>query len=86
MAGLSLAHMLERADIDYVVLEARDTISPSLGASIVIMPNGGRILDQMGLYESMKNDFMSSMARAYTRKSNGEVISSTNWPKIVKDR
>ncbi|KAH6714093.1 hypothetical protein BKA61DRAFT_607191 [Leptodontidium sp. MPI-SDFR-AT-0119] len=86
VAGLTLAHMFERANINYMLLEARDTISPSIGASIVIMPNGSRILDQMGLYDVMKDEFMTGMKRTYTRRSDGRVVASNVWPAIVEER
>jgi 2-polyprenyl-6-methoxyphenol hydroxylase-like FAD-dependent oxidoreductase len=53
VAGLTLAHAFEKAGINYVLLEARDTIAPSLGASILLFPNGATILDQLGIYENM---------------------------------
>ncbi|KAF4343929.1 3-hydroxybenzoate 6-hydroxylase 1 [Fusarium beomiforme] len=51
VAGLSVANMLEQFDIDYVLLEAYPHIAPQVGASIGILPNGFRILDQLGCYE-----------------------------------
>lgn len=51
VAGLSLANMLERFDIDYVLLEAYPALAPQVGASIGLLPNGLRILDQIGCYE-----------------------------------
>ncbi|RYO88713.1 hypothetical protein DL764_008700 [Monosporascus ibericus] len=54
VAGLTLALSLERAGIDYLVLEARDQISPQVGASIGIFSNGARILDQLGIYDSIE--------------------------------
>lgn len=86
VAGLTLAHMFERAKLDYVLLEARDTISPSIGASIVIMPNGARILDQLGLYDVMREKFMTGMRRTFTRRSDGRVLSSNEWPTMVEER
>ncbi|KAI9746304.1 MAG: hypothetical protein M1818_000015 [Claussenomyces sp. TS43310] len=53
IAGLVLAHSLHQAKIDYVVLEAWQDIAPQVGASIVLGPNGLRILDQLGLYEEV---------------------------------
>lgn len=50
IAGLSLASMLERLDIDFVVLEAYGEIAPQLGASITIWPHMARILDQIGCW------------------------------------
>ncbi|KAL6918696.1 hypothetical protein FSST1_002722 [Fusarium sambucinum] len=51
VSGLSVANMLERFGIDYVLLEAYPHIAPQVGASIGILPNGFRILDQLGCYE-----------------------------------
>ncbi|KAH7410698.1 hypothetical protein BKA64DRAFT_360443 [Cadophora sp. MPI-SDFR-AT-0126] len=86
VAGLTLTHMFERANIDYVLLESRDTISPSIGASIVIMPNGARILDQLGLYDVMKDTFMTGMRKTYLRRSDGRILSSNHWPAMVEER
>ncbi|KID82770.1 FAD-dependent monooxygenase [Metarhizium guizhouense ARSEF 977] len=55
VTGLTLAHSLHKIGIDYVVLEKRDTVTPQEGASIGILPNGARILDQLGLYEAIKD-------------------------------
>lgn len=53
VAGLVLAHSLHKAGIDYVVLEGRDHIDPQVGASIGLFSNGSRILDQLGVFESI---------------------------------
>ncbi|KAJ5328481.1 hypothetical protein N7452_008871 [Penicillium brevicompactum] len=47
IAGLSLALMLERNGIDFVVLEGYKSIAPQVGASIGVLANGLRILDQL---------------------------------------
>ncbi|KAL4895224.1 hypothetical protein BDV59DRAFT_174720 [Aspergillus ambiguus] len=54
IAGLTLAHCLSRANIDHVVLEKGEDIAPQLGASIGIFPNGGRILQQLGLFDELE--------------------------------
>lgn len=48
VSGLSLANMLEKFNIDYVILEAYPNVAPQLGASIGLLPSGLRILDQLG--------------------------------------
>ncbi len=53
IAGLTLANALDRAGIDFVVLEKRDDISVQTGASLVVFPNGHIILEQLGLYEDL---------------------------------
>jgi FAD dependent monooxygenase len=85
VAGLTLAHMFSRAHINYILLEARDSISPQLGAGIVVMPNGGRILDQIGILEPMKQ-FMTPMRVQYRRKSDGAFVGSADWPKLIEER
>ncbi|KAK7427295.1 hypothetical protein QQZ08_006232 [Neonectria magnoliae] len=54
IAGLTLAILLEKFNIDYVLLEAHDDISPPVGASIGLMPNGLLILDQIGCYDAVR--------------------------------
>lgn len=54
VTGLTLAHSLDRAGVDYIVLEKRDDFAPQVGASIAILPNGGRILDQLGVYAAIE--------------------------------
>lgn len=54
ITGLSLALMLERVGIDFLLLEAHVDIAPEVGASIGLCPNGLRILDQLGCYDSLQ--------------------------------
>jgi hypothetical protein len=51
--GLSLALMLEKNEIDFLILEAYPEIAPQIGASIGLWPNGLRVLDQLGCYEDL---------------------------------
>jgi 2-polyprenyl-6-methoxyphenol hydroxylase-like FAD-dependent oxidoreductase len=53
IVGLTLANALQHADIDYVLLESHDTVTPRVGATICIFPHGSRILDQLGCYERL---------------------------------
>lgn len=54
IAGLVLANILEQLGIDFLVLEAYPEISPQVGASIGLFPNGCRILDQIGCYDGVR--------------------------------
>ncbi|KAL3468799.1 hypothetical protein BJX99DRAFT_265805 [Aspergillus californicus] len=54
IAGLTLAHCLHLAGIKYAVLEKRTEIAPQEGASVGIMPNGARILEQLALYDAVE--------------------------------
>lgn len=57
VSGLSLALMLERLEIDYLVLEAYPEVTTNVGAAVVLLPNGLRILDQLGVYDSFKEQY-----------------------------
>jgi 2-polyprenyl-6-methoxyphenol hydroxylase-like FAD-dependent oxidoreductase len=53
VAGLTLALILERYNIDYMLLEKHDTIAPPLGAGIGLQAHGLRIMEQLGIYEKL---------------------------------
>lgn len=73
VAGLTLANMLQLNDIDFVILEAYPKIAPQVGASIGILPHGARILDQLGLYQSILA-LAPPVERFNFRNSKGEPI------------
>ncbi|PYH34786.1 FAD-dependent oxidoreductase [Aspergillus neoniger CBS 115656] len=52
IAGLTLAHCLSNTGIELTILEARSDTYPD-GAGLAILPNGARILDQLGLYQDV---------------------------------
>ncbi|TEA19168.1 FAD-dependent monooxygenase andE [Colletotrichum sidae] len=54
ITGLTMALILQHLNVDYVLLEAYDSVTPNVGASIGLFANGLRILDQLGLYEDIK--------------------------------
>lgn len=54
VTGLTLAHSLDKIGVDYTILEKRSYIAPQEGASIGILPNGARILDQLGVYSQIE--------------------------------
>ncbi|KAG7054522.1 hypothetical protein JMJ77_0007002 [Colletotrichum scovillei] len=89
VAGLALANMLEKFDIDYVVLEAYPEIAPQVGASIGLLPNGLRILDQLGCYEAYRAKAEDQVYQhAYLRRENGEIFSYQHdlmdmWEKML---
>ncbi|TGO83660.1 hypothetical protein BPOR_0611g00010 [Botrytis porri] len=53
VAGLVLGNMLQLNGIDLIILEAYPAIAPQVGASIGLLPNGNRILDQLGLFDKI---------------------------------
>ncbi|RDW72366.1 FAD-dependent oxidoreductase [Aspergillus mulundensis] len=85
IAGLSLAHCLLRQQVDFVVLESHQDIAPQVGASIGILPNGARILDQLGCFD----DILAAtepLQEASFWNADGKLIAQSNLPKILEDR
>ncbi|KAB8261873.1 hypothetical protein BDV32DRAFT_157866 [Aspergillus pseudonomiae] len=84
VAGLTLAHCLEQAGINHVVLEKSPDLSPQAGASIGIIPNGARILDQLGLFDAVEK--MTHPLSMATITYPGGFSFCINYPKIVNER
>ncbi|KAL1614537.1 hypothetical protein SLS54_009711 [Diplodia seriata] len=74
IAGLTLALALEKSGIDFVVLEAYPEIAPQVGASIAVLPNGFRILDQLGCYEDLLKLVNCTIDNFIIRDSDGRVL------------
>ncbi|GME48549.1 putative monooxygenase FAD-binding protein [Neofusicoccum parvum] len=54
VTGLTLALMLERLQVSYVLLEAYPSLYKPVGTIIGLFPNGLRILDQLGVLEEIE--------------------------------
>ena len=52
--GLVAAHMLFKADIDFIVLEKHHTVTPEPGSGIGLWPHTIRILDQLRLWKDLE--------------------------------
>ncbi|KAJ5775469.1 uncharacterized protein N7511_000480 [Penicillium nucicola] len=85
VAGLTLAHCLLKNNIDFVILESNCEIAPQVGASIGILPNGGRILDQLGIFDDIL-DATEPLQHGCTWSAAGKMISKTNAPQIIHER
>lgn len=53
VAGLTLANVLEKAGIDWVLLEKRDVV-PNVGQTILVMPCTTLIFEQLGVHELLE--------------------------------
>jgi 2-polyprenyl-6-methoxyphenol hydroxylase-like FAD-dependent oxidoreductase len=73
ISGLSLANMLQKNGIDYILLEAYPDIAPQVGASIGLLPHGTRVLDQLGMYEDIRK-LVSPLDHFFMRNDKGELI------------
>jgi 2-polyprenyl-6-methoxyphenol hydroxylase-like FAD-dependent oxidoreductase len=63
--GLTAAHALSLAGIDFVVLEHRASVTIDVGASLVLWPQGLRVLAQLGLWERLER-IGAELARSKT--------------------
>ncbi|KAH7012377.1 FAD binding domain-containing protein [Macrophomina phaseolina] len=77
IAGLTLANILERLGVDFLVLEAYPEIAPQVGASIGILPNGLRILDQLGLYPAIRSLIDEPIKSGVVRGPDGKELSTS---------
>ncbi|KAK8856739.1 monooxygenase [Apiospora arundinis] len=55
LVGLTAAHILTKAGIDFVVLEKHKSIFTSRGTQLALWPQTFRIFDQLGLLESVQS-------------------------------
>lgn len=86
ISGLTLAHSLYCSDIDYVVLESRDEIAPQVGASIVVLPNGSRILDQLGIFDDVFGLVEPLENSSSWTGGDGKLILESNGPRLLRNR
>ncbi|KAK4161560.1 hypothetical protein QBC43DRAFT_323530 [Cladorrhinum sp. PSN259] len=78
--GLTAAHALSKAGIDFTVLEKRETILENIGATIILFPHGIRPLAQLGLEEKLRTHGSDFITAGYqTHASGGKVY---NWSKM----
>ncbi|KAL3471217.1 hypothetical protein BJX99DRAFT_32107 [Aspergillus californicus] len=71
ITGLTLAHCLDKAGIDYIVLEQHHDILVSIGGAVALQPNGCRVLDQIGVFDELKlrtdlEDYSNTFPDGYT--------------------
>lgn len=85
IGGMTLAHALAQAGIDHVVLEGRNDIAPQVGASIVLLPNGLRVMDQLGMYEDLE-EAMEPLQTAYGWTDTGGLVGRTYGPELAIQR
>lgn len=94
--GLSLALMLERKGLDYRLLEARDDITPQVGAGVTFFANAARILDQLGLLDDFMqpsmpvigiSDWWPNGVRNSTNGDFGDAVeAASGYPAFALDR
>lgn len=84
MAGLTLAHALEKAKIDYVLLD-KGIVAPPWGTSITIHPHGCRILHQIDCLDAV-SDQCAPMEVFHQRDSSGRSFLQDNFFDAISAR
>lgn len=85
ISGLTLANALEKAGIDYILLEARDTIHPQVGASIGLFANGMRIFDQLECFDPIAKE-TCPLQVSHSRYKNGETYVTSDGLILLEKR
>ncbi|KAL4798807.1 hypothetical protein BDV19DRAFT_385890 [Aspergillus venezuelensis] len=88
ITGLTLAHCLDAAGVNYTLPEKHASVSRAFGGSIGLQANGCRILEQLGLYEKLEplmkdNGFIANtiMRSGFTLFFPADII---NWFVFIK--
>lgn len=83
--GLSAAHALRLANIDFLVLEKRQNVVIDVGASIAVGPASMRVMHQLGLLESL----LEVSHRSERRKAltiDGRLVKDTPFYHHLKEK
>ncbi|KAK3352450.1 hypothetical protein B0T25DRAFT_186068 [Lasiosphaeria hispida] len=82
--GLTAAHALSQAGIDYVVLENRLSVTTDVGASLVLWPHGLRVLAQLGLLKPLR-EISVGMCRTQSLTLDGEKYRDSHVLDVIKN-
>ncbi|KAF9874929.1 hypothetical protein CkaCkLH20_07623 [Colletotrichum karsti] len=74
-SGITAAHALHHAGIDFVVLERRENIVEDLGASLVLGPTSMRVFHQLGILDKLTEIGM------FLDDNRGFTVDGTNFKK-----
>ncbi|BAE66512.1 unnamed protein product [Aspergillus oryzae RIB40] len=86
VAGLTLANALSKRKINYVVLESRKHLpSPLTGNALTLLPNGMRILSQLGVLDDIKVTSQSISSHS-TWLANGYLLKTINMMQLPSTR
>ena len=84
VGGLTLAHCLDRAGVDYVVVD-KHPVAPAWGGSISIHPSSSRVLDQLGILDALE-DKCTPMHNFWNRDPSGKNYLSGPFFDQIKTR
>ncbi|KAL3952896.1 hypothetical protein ACCO45_012839 [Purpureocillium lilacinum] len=83
--GMTAAHALSRANLDFIVLERRAKMVEDAGSNLVLLPIGLRVLGQLGLLPKIES-VSSPMSRFRRMDHNGRDLGDTLWFTYFKEK
>lgn len=83
--GLTAAHSLSQAKLDFLVLESRPKIVQDAGSNLVLLPIGLRVLGQLGLLQTIES-LSSPMSHFKRIDHKGKSIGDTLWFTYLKEK
>lgn len=83
--GLTAAHSLSQAGLDFVVLESRARIVQDAGSNLVLLPIGLRVLSQLGMLPKIES-VSSPMSHFKRIDHEGRSIGDTLWFTFLKEK
>lgn len=84
ITGLTLAHSLDKANIDYVVLD-KGVVAPGYGMTITLQPHGCRILHQLGCLDAVLAT-CSTMGGCHCRTPSGKSFAYNDFFGVVREK
>ncbi|CVK91300.1 uncharacterized protein FMAN_09443 [Fusarium mangiferae] len=82
VTGLTLAHCLAKAGIDFVLLD-KGVVAPSFGTTITLQPHGCRILHQLGCLDGVLAK-CDTMGGAHCRDPTGKIFASNDFFGVIR--
>ncbi|KEY67031.1 hypothetical protein S7711_04713 [Stachybotrys chartarum IBT 7711] len=82
--GLTAAHALSRAGIDFTLLERRDSVVIDAGSNIVLSPQGLRALAQLNVSAEL-NKYSEELDLINRIDHNGRNLGEMHWFSILRD-
>jgi 2-polyprenyl-6-methoxyphenol hydroxylase-like FAD-dependent oxidoreductase len=85
-AGLYLGYALSLANIDYVVLERKESVLVNYGSIIYLWPQTVRLFDQLQLLEPVQQAAAGMRNKKRTDGFTGIVLTTARFPEFMERR
>jgi 2-polyprenyl-6-methoxyphenol hydroxylase-like FAD-dependent oxidoreductase len=83
--GLTAAHALSRANIDFILLESRPTVIVEVGSDLILLPMGMRLLGQLGLLDAL-NAVSVPLTKVERYDHQGNTLGQTKYLRFLEEK